>query len=382
MTGGILLLFTTSILGQLNYQPGYIITNNLDSITGNVLLNDLGELQAMCKFKNKEVGIKTYLPGEISGFGFNTGQRFESQQVDGKLVFMQKLVSGKVSLFYFLHKNPRYFICKEYPPVIELKYTKELVTFENDGSARNGKLYIVEQIVDKQQVDTLVMGEYIVSTFEFRKTLKEQMSDAPELYDKIDLINEPTHGALIPLVTEYNKEDAVTYNPSIKQTVNKLTELEVAVGWSSLYYGQLKKDDRFLTFSAKFNTPMADRFMYFGYGLQYAQAIKTFNRFNSKKYHIFKLPLSLRFQYPGNRIKPYAAIGFKIYYIITKNYDSKSEFILDFVPNISLGASVKIHQNIYATLAYEQEYLWNQLYNTSSNATFGNSFIAGVVFGF
>ena len=116
----ILVLFITlhlfaMLYSQSNYKPGYIITNQQDTITGWINFRTDANNQKQCEFKqNLELAAKTYLPGDIAGYRFiEEGKYYVSKEIQlnetSQKVFLEYLVKGIMNLYYYSDEVDYYF---------------------------------------------------------------------------------------------------------------------------------------------------------------------------------------------------------------------------------------------------------------------------------
>ena len=73
----LLAIFATTTMAQTNPKPGYIITNNGDTIRGNIDFRTNEKLSKQCEFwANGGNEDTTYKPGDIEGFRFDNGGKY------------------------------------------------------------------------------------------------------------------------------------------------------------------------------------------------------------------------------------------------------------------------------------------------------------------
>lgn len=211
----------------------------------------------------------------------------------------------------------------------------------------------------------------------------EQLSDVPQLEDEINDIKAPSHEALIQLIIQYNSTNSTVCKNDVHQRSKKQTEIEIGIGTMNFNYDYLPSSNRFMAYSLRAYFPFADRFMYYGLGLQYGRTTKQINKWDHKSYELFKFPVYIRYQYPGNVIKINISAGTKFYYIKESGFTTKEPvFIVDFIPTINIGVSAKLQKHIYLTLNIEQEFTGNYYNSNPSNSGFSNALYAGIIFGF
>lgn len=118
--GFICLLFVFLILSvdsnaKKDFRDGFIISNNNDTILGQVLYR-INELNfKSCLFKKDDL-VKDYLPSEIIGFGYKNDKFYTSKIVDS--TFVQTLISGELSLYR--HKA-NYYVQKKGGTIFKLE---------------------------------------------------------------------------------------------------------------------------------------------------------------------------------------------------------------------------------------------------------------------
>ena len=116
----ILVLLTTVCLSsilcaQSNYDQGYIITNQQDTVTGWINLRTNKNNQKQCEFKpDLNTVEKIYFPQDIAGYRFtNSGKYYVSREIRLKgtpqKVFLEFLVKGIMNLYYYEDAVEYYF---------------------------------------------------------------------------------------------------------------------------------------------------------------------------------------------------------------------------------------------------------------------------------
>jgi len=134
---GLLCFIFLEITAQTDYRPGYIITNEMDTIRG--LVDYRGEKRNMkvCNFKmTKEHPSKEYFAGDIFGYRYDEGKYYISKKIDSKelneTVFVEFLLKGISNLYYYSSTSyTAFFIESEDSELLELK--REEIEFEKDG---------------------------------------------------------------------------------------------------------------------------------------------------------------------------------------------------------------------------------------------------------
>ena len=103
---------------QAVWKPGFIITQNGDTIHGLIENRETRSLVRACHFRESE-GAETriYTPSDIRGYRFHEGRYFITKYVDelaqGSPVFLEFLVQGEVSFYHYFDSGSRFFILKD-----------------------------------------------------------------------------------------------------------------------------------------------------------------------------------------------------------------------------------------------------------------------------
>lgn len=125
-------------MAQTNPKPGYVITNNGDTIKGIIDFRTNEKLSRQCDFWANGGAIKTtYKPGDIEGFRFeNNGKYFVTRRLnvtgESELYFAEFMVHGKMNLYCITHNSDEfYFFEREDGEMAEL--TNRVANYQGDA---------------------------------------------------------------------------------------------------------------------------------------------------------------------------------------------------------------------------------------------------------
>ena len=148
--GLLCLLFLVSfpLQAQKDFRPGYIITNEYDTIHG--LIDYRGDIRNSkeCAFKKgPDASLEIFFPFDIKGYRFSGSKFYISKMIpvkDGKkAVFVEYLVDGIVKLYYYRDVNmDHYFIEKEDGKLYELTNDTKILQTQNGSYIQESKKYI------------------------------------------------------------------------------------------------------------------------------------------------------------------------------------------------------------------------------------------------
>lgn len=142
---------------QTNPQPGFIITNENDTVRGTVdYLSDLRN-QRGCLFKaNGEEGYHNYKPGDISGYRLSNNGIFYVTRTfmvgeAEETVFAEYLLQGGVSLYYVRDVHTQYYYwVDEDGKVARMAYDGEKSNVPSDDQLfRKKRIMEVSQLLGK-----------------------------------------------------------------------------------------------------------------------------------------------------------------------------------------------------------------------------------------
>ena len=145
----LLLVCLSELKAQTDFSPGYVITNENDTINGLIDYRGDSRNSQICIYKEKETSAsREYLPGEIKAYRFLGSKYYVSKNIleNGlkKDLFLEFLVNGIADLYYYrkINNNPQYFIEKKDGQLIELNNTEEVIKKNDSPYYREKKEYI------------------------------------------------------------------------------------------------------------------------------------------------------------------------------------------------------------------------------------------------
>jgi hypothetical protein len=325
---------------QSDFRAGYVIDPKNDTLFGDINYRGDILMGEKCVFKSSSTGIITeYKPDDISAYRFKDDRFFIAKEINGKKVFLEFLIKGKVSIYYLRNNlTDRYFIEKEGEKLSELPYEEKIVYGEKDDRDR-----------------ALRTSTMYLSTSKIHKSiLKKYMKDAPELQSRIDKLAKPEHSELIKLAKDYHNvvckdESCIIYK---KKAARINVNLEIVGG--VIKYGAaetyvIKENYNRFGLLAHFRLPRVNEKLYLRTGLIYSRLkIPVYSSSPTNEitdFNFFKIPLQLEYIYPKGRIKPVFAYGFSLFSFAT----------VDFMA----GLNVQVSEKIALGLNYEADFIPN-----------------------
>ena len=152
-----LMLTAMSMAAQTNPQPGYIITNENDTIRGTIdYLSDIKNMYA-CHFRaDGAQDFQKYKPGEISGYRLTNNGIFYVTRTfmigdKEETIFAEYLLQGGVSLYYARDSHMQYYFwVDEDGKIARMAYDGEKAGISADENTfRKQRIMEVSQLMKK-----------------------------------------------------------------------------------------------------------------------------------------------------------------------------------------------------------------------------------------
>ncbi len=202
------------VFAQKDYQPGYILLNNGDTLNGYILdAIKSGHNHSACSFKSSlESEAKEYAPFEIIGYQYSNNIYYVSKHVPYKNqmkdLFLEYLVKGRVNLYYY-NKSPEkiYYIEKFDGQLIPL------TSIEKDT-------LIITNIKNIER-----RREYAWTEKNYIDSLAKVFEDCPEINKELLYLNF-THKDLINISKDYHEymcepgESCIVYEKAKNKKTN------------------------------------------------------------------------------------------------------------------------------------------------------------------
>jgi hypothetical protein len=270
---------------QSDFRQGFIINNSGDTIYGEIDYRGDVLMGSMCRFKSAD-SIIEYSPNEILAFRFIDSKFFVARDINGKKVFLEYLLKGKVDVYYLRdYDGDHYYLDKEGIGLSELPYK--------------------EEIVRKNGID------YFVKSTNHIGYLKLYMDDISALQSKIEAVKTPKHDNLITLAEDYHK--AVCSDESCVIYEKKLPIVKIAMEVAGGGFNYII-DDSYVRNNFYFEggvlmhigMPRLNERFYFKTGLLYLPVEGK----NGERTTVSKIPLHMEYQAPLQyKVRPFMSIG-------------------------------------------------------------------------
>jgi len=386
----VLLLSLIDLNGQTVFHPGYVITNNNDTLRGLIDYRNDTKSAATCVFKESETSTtKEYKPFDIRGYGFTDNKFYVSKNVKSKgqefPLFLEYLVNGNTDLFYYgTGSDFHYFIEKRDGQMFEL-------TNAQDSVYVDGKLYIRE---NKRYVGIL----------------KYAFADCQKLSSAIDnAILEQKY--MISLVNKYNEctggnEKSIVYKkqlPSVRFKFAPVVSLEFPqFQFNDSYHDRIIPSEKavspsfgiqtnaiFPRISDKFSLQLSGEYSknsFYGTGISPVTEAAEEISINITG---IKGKLGIKYTYPSGKIRPTIMAGGNMIFIsskegkITDHADPTPIFIAEFkdymigdkpMTGYSLNIGIDYHGKAsvvpFLNIGYDNSGNWNKITPVGSLSKF------------
>ncbi len=317
-------LLSHSLLAQPYYKPAYIIELSGDTVFGKISLQSDQLMGEYCLFKDASNNKAKYLPQDLLSYRFIDGPYYIARELNGKMVFLEFLFSGKVRFYYLRNATGRhYYISKEDRPFIEMPYEEGI---KEIGGRR-------VQYQSKQHIGIL----------------KDYMRDAPSLQARIDALVRPGHTMLIQLGEAYQEltgegETAVLYE-IMMPPVKILPEI---VGGITQFPGLPDVGNDLVPqvgIIGHFWAPRVNSRVFVRTGLLYTKIL-----FRKEVATLYRIPLQLAYIYPAGFFRPRFAYGLQ--------YSN----LFPLRVALDLGGNIKLSKSVLLSLTSSFEFKPNMVF--------------------
>jgi hypothetical protein len=289
------ILFSTFAEAQTYFKPGYVIKSEGDTLFGEVDYRGSFVNSKVCTFRhNAKDSIRHFSPDDIIGYRFRDSKYYISKMVDGKKVFLEFLINGRVNIYYLKDKwgEDHYYIEKEGLGFAQIPYKEGIK--ERDGQ------------------------EYLYSSTRHIGLLTYYMQDAKGLETEILKLKKPEHDNLIALAKDYH--NAVCNGDKCIIYEKKLPLFKVGF---ELVGGQIYIND---VFFGKYNfpqvgimahiwMPLVNENLFLKVGVLYPVTKLEFKLNDALLTPSAEFPFQIEYVYPHGIFRPKFAIGTNFPYI-------------------------------------------------------------------
>ncbi|SOE20714.1 hypothetical protein SAMN06298216_1198 [Spirosomataceae bacterium TFI 002] len=297
-----------SCFAQNDFKQGSITLKNGDSKVGLIAYTNDTDFTQKCFFKNtNDQPAEEFSPKDLVNYYFSDGgRRFVSLPYNGKQMFFEQLVNGKLEVYYTRdEQGDRYYLKKAESPIQLLGYTEEYV---------------------------LVKGQELkVKSIKHKGILKFYTSDAPQFNDRIDRIVKPDHKSLINLAVDYHNAVCDSYQSEVysRKSSEVKVFIEPSIGLGQVTQWNGRHQATLSTLSLYFWMPRLNEKVYFNTGVSYFNSTSNpylklwrfpfyLNYMTSHKFFNPKFGggISLRIPQKGFRIDSKGAMGLEAGFVL------------------------------------------------------------------
>jgi len=336
------------LCAQSNYEHGYIITNQQDTISGWINLRTNKNNQKRCEFKTDlKLAAKIYLPEDIAGYRFTkSGKYYVSREIrlneTPQRVFVEFLVKGIMNLYYY-EDDINYYL------------------FEN----QDGKMEVISQ--KPERIENMIAHKDYEYTGKIRYLFRDYQPIV-QMADKLAFDQKSMMG----VVEEYHNEVCTTGESCIifknehPDDIGLRTKISVYAGLllSNNYNHAVRSGNNVspvLGVQVNFINPRWSK----SFGLQLDASLSQFTGEYDKRYANMDAPsykslapsirLGVQYIYPKYKIFPIAEAGIACTYLKEIKGIGTLQQFLYYGYYLAAGAGYKIKTShaLFVKLVYE-----------------------------
>lgn len=333
------------LTAQVNFQPGYIVKNAGDTLSGWIDYRVASMLSQSCSFRlKKDSETMVFKPDELRSYHFDNGKTLISEKVDGTSYFLEALYQGCVEIYFLKTElsDDRFFAKKADTELFEITYTEERVI-------EDGKILLKES---RQHILVL------------KKLMQDQMS----LFQRIEQMGRPNAFNLVPLAKAYQKKACPEQeiSSSTKRSLKLGIALEAIGGLVNYQDTQDDFDDKNYFESGLIVHVGSSRNagkLFLRTGLLFSKL----DKYEGPKV-LVKIPLQLEYMYPGAVVQPRLALGLGFFKPLYQSI------------MVTTGVNVKLKKSTFFTFNYDLDMKpLTVLFIVPSNRILANTLTVGLV---
>lgn len=317
----LVVLFSFGVLSaQTDFRAAYIIETTGDTVYGEIDYRGDMLMSSLCRFKDQENIVNDYSPNDISAYRFIDSKYYISREINGKNVFLEYLIKGKVNIYYLRDDSgDHYYIDKENERLIEIPYEE-------------GTKYVDDKLVAYETTKHIGL-------------LTVYMQDAPELLSRINAVEKPEHYNLIELAEDYHNaicegEQCIIYEKQLPLIKVSMTPF---VGLTKYDYPKFAKGFGVYVY---FWAPRTSEKLFFKTGIFY-EKLSTENGIQNT----YRIPIQLQYIFRAHKLQPKISGGYNLLFSKPNNYYN-SFYTLSLNP----GLNYKISDNLSLSTAFNTDF--------------------------
>lgn len=321
----LILLLSAYSYSQTGFRPGYVITQNGDTLRGEIFFRSVQDMCTLCTFKTENRTLN-YSASEIAGFRFIDGKYFVSKKIKDHTFFLEFLVKGKVSVYFSTDKYAdHYYIEKDSLGLAELPY-KEYFKIKGNN-------------------------EVLIKSKKHIGLLTYFMQDAPGLSTEILALKTPDEKNMIDLAKKYHKAVCNDNNCIVYENVppEAKVNLEVAVGTQNFPGFSDYENRSYLTTQilAHIWLPRLSENIFIKTGIKCTWLASA----------LIQIPIQVEYVLPFKVIQPKLGFGVTLYPADVNT--------MSFYPITSamLGVNIKLNKKYFISVNYDVDFITDYFIN-------------------
>jgi hypothetical protein len=392
------LLISFSLKSQADFKSGFIVDLKGDTIYGLVDYRGDTKSSKICSFKKNESSEREeYTPLQINGYGFDGGKNYISilvekktdiTDIESKQVFLEYLVKGYISLFFYRDDFDHYYIISPKDGLNELVIEENIKVdeFNNEFKVVSNK-YLGVLSFYLQDCDSIkkLIPKTDLEIYDLSKLIKiyndcicyeciSFVKPKPFTKSSFGFAIGSNKSVLVPNFDEFFINNFDKYN---FEYLDNILNSELSYNVSVYYNLVLPRLNEKISIQTEL---MIASNRYTNHTLN--SGVTTDLQFDAFS---LKFPITLKYTYSAYKIKPfiYGGIVFNKYYFknssitqvyyLTNNVENRQE-VTDFLSNqnmntgiLGTGFLLKLTKNIHLIFDFKYELGKNVFYGKSSN---------------
>jgi hypothetical protein len=314
--------------GQNGYDPGYIITNENDTIKGLIKLKSNYLNSRDCSFINgNNQNARDYTPSDIKAYRIENKKYYVSKEVSidsvKKKIFLEYLVEGIVNLYYFKDIQKEYFFLEKESKMIPLSNDESTITVKEKGA--NG-----------DEIET----QYSKNSNQYRRMLTYLFQDSPATLQKISSTGFD-YRSLIKITLDYHRavckdDKCIDFTRSTKKSIFIEPYFGMIDSWMGLYSSKNHVYQSNLYAGLQLRFKPSKRFTHWNFlvGINFSSnnfqgdfvnTLYTNDYLRTYRIHtqysIVRIPLTFEYSFGSKKLQPFISMSYNNIFLLNRQYE-------------------------------------------------------------
>jgi hypothetical protein len=323
----VIVLFPLLTFGQKGFLPGYIITNDFDTLKGLINLNSNYENSRSCSFiGGDDQNPKTFSPDDIKGYRIENSRFYLAKDIKidsiQRRVFLEYLVDGIVDLYYLKEPLEEYYFIEKDARLITLSNEETIVKVMMEDAEKPYERTFIKNSDQYKRILTYL--------FQDSPALKERINNTSFAYKPLIKITKDYHNSVCDYgCIDFTKstEQGLFIEPSAGM-INAWMGLRIKTSDSFAhdlkpYYGlqlRIKPFKGYSRLNLLLGANYSSNSFQGDFNALYDDLFPIEYRIHTD-YSLLRIPLGVDYSFTEGKLQPFISFVFNIIIILNPDYE-------------------------------------------------------------